>query len=52
MHETGEEVAIWRDCLSDMDKVIQNEKRAEELKQQIFAKEAKIKERQVAGKGR
>ncbi|RDL38934.1 uncharacterized protein BP5553_03274 [Venustampulla echinocandica] len=50
MHETGEEVAIWRDCLSDMDKVIQNEKRAEELKQQIFAKEAKIKERQVAGK--
>lgn len=50
VQESGEEVGIWRDIQQEIAKLDTYERRAAELKKQIFAKEVKMKDTKVAGK--
>ncbi|KAG9228430.1 SGF29 tudor-like domain-containing protein [Amylocarpus encephaloides] len=49
VNDAGEELAIFREIRAGIETLNQNERRAEELIKQIFAKESQIKEAQDAG---
>jgi hypothetical protein len=49
--ENGEELNLWQDCTSVLAELQLKEKEAEDLKQKIFAEEAKLAESKRNGRG-